>query len=131
MLEGVWPDAIIEVDPSGKIVWEFHVKDHIGTAKDQWDPNYHLPFGYMPAYFAGPDWTHWNSVRYNPKTDQYLVNSRDWGEMYIIDRKTKKMVWRWANPYATARAPRNRATPATATRFFSAPTTATGCPTAT
>ena len=100
VLEGVWPDAIIEVDPSGKIVWEFHVKDHMGTAKDQWDPNYHLPFGYMPAYFAGPDWTHWNSVRYNPKTDQYLVNSRDWGEMYIIDRKTKKMVWRWGNPYA-------------------------------
>ena len=100
VLEGVWPDAIIEVDPSGKIVWEFHVKDHIGTAKDQWDPNYHLPFGYIPAYFAGPDWTHWNSVRYNPKTDQYLVNSRDWGEMYIIDRKTKKMVWRWGNPYA-------------------------------
>jgi len=100
VLEGVWPDSIIEVDPQGKVVWEFHVKDNIGTAQDQWDPNYHLPFGYKPAYFAGPDWTHWNSIRYNPKTDQYLVNSRDWGEMYIIDRKTKKMVWRWGNPYA-------------------------------
>ncbi len=100
VLEGVWPDAILEVDPKGTVVWEFHVKDHIGTAKDQWDPNYHLPHGYKPAYFAGPDWTHWNSIRYNPKTDQYLVNSRDWGEMYIIDRKTKKLVWRWGNPYA-------------------------------
>ena len=100
VLHDVWPDAIIEIDSKGKVVWEFHMKDHIGTARDQWDPNYHLPFGYKPAYFAGPDWTHWNSIRYNPKTDQYLVNSRDWGEMYIIDRKTKKMVWRWGNPYA-------------------------------
>ena len=98
VLEGVWPDSILEVDQKGNVVWEFHVKDNIGTAKDQWNPNYHLPYGYKPAYFAGPDWTHWNSVRYNPETDQYLVNSRDWGEMYIVDRKTKKMVWRWGNP---------------------------------
>ena len=94
----VWPDSIIEVDPKGNVVWEFHVKDHIGTAKDQWDPNYHLPHGFQPSYMTGPDWTHWNSIRYNAETDQYLVNSRNWGEMYIIDRKTKKMVWRWGNP---------------------------------
>ena len=100
VLEGVWPDAIIEVDPKGEIVWEYHVRDNIGTGRDQFDPNFHLPFGYMPAYFAGPDWTHWNSVRYNPHTDEYLVNSRDRGEKNIIDRKTRTMVWRWGNPYA-------------------------------
>ena len=100
VLQDIWPDAIIEVTPAGEIAWEFHVMDHVGTQQNQWDPNYHLPYGYRPAYMAGPDWTHWNSIRYNAKTDQYLVNSRDWGEMYIIDRKTKKMVWRWGNPYA-------------------------------
>ena len=100
VLNDVWSDAIIEVNPKGEVVWEYHVKDNIGYGIDQFNPNYHLPYNYPTRHMAGPDWTHWNSIRYNPKTDQYLVNSRDWGEMYIIDRKTKKMVWRWGNPYA-------------------------------
>ena len=92
-LQGIWPDAIIEVAPKGEIAWEWHVWDHIGTGPDQIDINWHLPLSM--GYFARADWTHWNSVRYNPKTDQYAVNSRDFGEIYIIDRKTKKIVWRF------------------------------------
>ncbi|MBS6142155.1 MAG: aryl-sulfate sulfotransferase, partial [Bilophila sp.] len=94
-LQGIWPDAIIEVAPKGEIAWEWHVWDHIGTGPDQIDINWHLPLSM--GYFARADWTHWNSVRYNPKTDQYAVNSRDFGEIYIIDRKTKKIVWRFGN----------------------------------
>lgn len=70
--------------------------DNIGTGPDQIDINWHLPLSM--GYFARADWTHWNSVRYNAKTDQYAVNSRDFGEIYIIDRKTKKIVWRYGNP---------------------------------
>ena len=95
-LQGTWPDAILEVTPKGEIAWEWHVWDNIGTGPDQIDINWHLPLSM--GYFARADWTHWNSVRYNAKTDQYAVNSRDFGEIYIIDRKTKKIVWRYGNP---------------------------------
>ena len=95
-LRGIWPDAILEVTPGGEIAWEWHVWDNIGTGPDQIDINWHLPLSM--GYFARADWTHWNSVRYNAKTDQYAVNSRDFGEIYIIDRKTKKIVWRYGNP---------------------------------
>ena len=95
-LQGIWPDAILEVTPKGEIAWEWHVWDNIGTGPDQIDINWHLPLSM--GYFARADWTHWNSVRYNAKTDQYAVNSRDFGEIYIIDRKTKKIVWRYGNP---------------------------------
>ena len=116
-LQGIWPDAILEVTPKGEIAWEWHVWDNIGTGPDQIDINWHLPLSM--GYFARADWTHWNSVRYNAKTDQYAVNSRDFGEIYIIDRKTKKIVWRLP------------ATTTTAIRCFSARTTWSGCPTAT
>ena len=86
----------LEVTPKGEIAWEWHVWDNIGTGPDQIDINWHLPLSM--GYFARADWTHWNSVRYNAKTDQYAVNSRDFGEIYIIDRKTKKIVWRYGNP---------------------------------
>lgn len=107
VLHGIWPDAIIEVNPKGEIVWEYHVWDNIGTGPDQFDINYTLPPSYPAKYMAGPDWTHWNAVRYDPKTDKYIVDSRDWGEIYVIDRKTKKMEWRWGNPaaYGKGKAP--------------------------
>ncbi len=95
-LMGIWPDAIIEVTPKGEIAWEWHVWDHIGTGQDQIDINWRLPLSM--GYMARADWTHWNSIRYNPKTDQYAVNSRDWGEIYIIDRKSGNIVWRYGNP---------------------------------
>ncbi len=100
VLHGIWPDAILEINPKGEVVWEYHVWDNIGTGPDQFDINYTLPPSYPQRYMAGPDWTHWNAVRYDPKNDKYIVDSRDWGEIYIIDRKTKKMDWRWGNPAA-------------------------------
>ena len=126
-LQGIWPDAILEVTPKGEIAWEWHVWDNIGTGPDQIDINWHLPLSM--GYFARADWTHWNSVRYNAKTDQYAVNSRDFGEIYIIDRKTKKIVHAMATPPSPIGS--FPATTTTAIRCFSARTTWNGCPTAT
>lgn len=94
-LTGIWPDAILEVTPKGEIAWEWHVWDHVGTGPDQIDINWHLPLSM--GYMARADWTHWNSIRYNPKKDMYAVNSRDFGEIYFIDRKTGNIVWRFGN----------------------------------
>ncbi len=109
---GIWPDFIREVDHSGKTVWEFHVWDHVGTGKDQWDINKFCPtIYYNPAMpftqLPGPDWTHFNGIAYRADTDQICVTSRNLGEVYIIDRKTNKMVYRWGNPanYGAGKAP--------------------------
>lgn len=103
---GIWMDAVLELDKSGKTVWEWHVWDHIGTRPDQFDINFVLPYNLGPLY-AGPDWSHFNTVQYLPKTDQVLLNSRNFGEFYIIDKKTGKMVYRWGNPgmYGKGRLP--------------------------
>ncbi|HVN24673.1 MAG TPA: aryl-sulfate sulfotransferase [Syntrophorhabdales bacterium] len=96
-VQGIWPDFVREIDKSGKMVWEWHVWDHIGTGPDQININFTLPSTLGPLY-GGPDWTHFNTVQYLPKTDQVLVNSRNFGEFYIIDKKSGKIVYRWGNP---------------------------------
>jgi hypothetical protein len=68
--------------------------------------------------FAGflADWTHCNSVAYNAKLDQVIVNSREFSEIWIIDhstttaeaashrggrqRKGGDLLYRWGNPHA-------------------------------
>lgn len=98
-VHGIWPDFIREVDRSGKTVWEWHIWDHIGTGPDQININFTLPATVGPLY-AGPDWSHCNTVQYIPGKDQVLLNSRNFGEFYLIDKKTGKIVYRWGNPGA-------------------------------
>jgi len=98
-VQGIWPDMIQEVDKSGKVVWEWHAWDHIGTGPDQIDINFTLPMYFNPI-MGGPDWTHCNTVQYLPEKDQVMLNSRNFGEFYIIDKKTGKIVYRWGNPGA-------------------------------
>jgi len=54
-----------------------------------------------------PDWTHFNTVDYDPATDHILADSREFGELYIIDHKTGDIVYRWGNPsaYGAGKAP--------------------------
>lgn len=93
--DGLWEDYIVEVDPTGKEVWAWHSWDHIGKGKDQLDLNYRLP---IDNYYGDSDWLHLNSVRYIPETNQLLITSRNFGEVYLIDKATGKMSYRWGNP---------------------------------
>ena len=105
-VDGIWPDFIREVDHNGNTVWEWHVWDHIGTGPDQIDINKFIP-PVMSRAYAGPDWTHFNGVAYNPRTDQICVTSRNLAEVYVIDKKTGKITYRWGNPanYGAGKAP--------------------------
>jgi hypothetical protein len=94
-----WLDFIWEVNPAGKIVWEWHIKDHLGKGPDQFDPNYILPMATGEIY-ATYDWSHLNTLVYVPETDQVLTNSRNLSEVYLIDHKTGKLQYRWGNPCA-------------------------------
>jgi hypothetical protein len=95
---GLWPDYVIEVNKAGKIVWSWHCWDHVGTGVDELDINFRLPL--PTGYLAQGDWTHYNTIDYCEKNDIVLLNSRNFGEFYFIDRKTGKIVYRWGNPSA-------------------------------
>lgn len=93
---GICPDYVQEVNREGKVVWEWHVWDHIGTGPDQFNINFVLPP--KSGVMAGADWTHFNVVEYIPETDQILLNSRNFGEFYLVNHKTGAVEFRWGNP---------------------------------
>ena len=88
-------DAIVEVDLSGNIVWEWWFFDHIVQDIDPTKPNY-VGVGKTIADYPGKininmlgkplkkDWLHCNSIDYNDSLDQIVINSVH-GEFYVID----------------------------------------------
>lgn len=93
-----WLDFVREVTPKGKIVWEWHLIDHVGANQyDKIDINYNLPKAAGKLY-QYHDLTHGNTVDYLPETDQVLVNLRNYSEFYLINHKTGKIEYRWGNP---------------------------------
>jgi len=124
----LWPDHIIEVEPdgptSGKIVWEWHVWDHLVQRYNSSLPNYGLvkdhpeliDLNYVSYPRAFADWNHVNSVDYNPKLDQVLLSCHQFNEVWVIDHSTNTteaaghtggksgkggdLLYRWGNPLA-------------------------------
>jgi hypothetical protein len=92
---GAQMDAIVEVDSSGTIVWEWCFFDHIIQDYSAAKPNY-VGAGKTIADYPGrlninltghplkSDWLHCNSLDYNELLDQIVVNSVQ-GEFYVID----------------------------------------------
>jgi hypothetical protein len=97
----LWPDHVIEVEPTGSsggtIVWEWHIWDHLiqdfnptkenyGTVEQHpelLDINYGI---YEGKYSA--DWNHINAIDYNEKFDQILLSAHNQNEIWIIDHST-------------------------------------------
>ncbi len=88
-------DAIVEVDMSGTIVWEWWFFNHIIQDFDSTKQNYvgagktiaNYPQKIninMPGQPLKNDWIHCNSIDYNDTLDQILINGVN-GEYYIID----------------------------------------------
>lgn len=121
----IYNEQIIEVTPdglsNGNIVWEWNIKDHLiqdfDPAKDNYgsvelSPN-KLDFNYT-ANGSSQNWLHINSIQYDETLNQIIVNSRNLGEMYIIDHTTTTaeaatgtggtygkggdILYRWGNP---------------------------------
>ncbi len=115
----LWADAIYEICRSnagnscvdGEIVWSWSVWDHvvqdvdsaivttyvsdISEHPDKVDLNFFIGAG-------GSDWTHANSVDYNPLTDQILISVRSFNEYWVIDHGDagQGIVSRVGNPAA-------------------------------
>ena len=124
------PDAVVEIEPiypkGGKIVWEWHVWDHLIQNSDRSKAN----FGEVAAHPELIDvkcngratpafWNHMNSLAYNPKLDQIVLSARGCNEIWIIDHATTTkeaaghsggkqgkggdLIYRWGNPAAYGR----------------------------
>ncbi|MBN9660912.1 MAG: SUMF1/EgtB/PvdO family nonheme iron enzyme [Acidobacteria bacterium] len=119
------PDAVVEIEPirpkGGKVVWEWHVWDHLIQNYDPAKSNYGEAGAHpelvdpnasprkIPAF-----WNHMNSIDYNPAFDQILLSVRGNSEVWVIDHSTTAaeaaghaggkygkggdLLYRWGNP---------------------------------
>ena len=115
----LWPDKIIEVQPTGTsggtIVWEWHAWDHLVQDYNASYPNFGEPADHPHRidvnYRANnsSDWMHCNGMDYNAELDQIMISSRNFNEVWIIDHGTTTaeaagpagdLLYRWGNPVA-------------------------------
>jgi len=124
------PDAVVEIEPvppkGGRIVWEWHVWDHLIQHTDPTKANY----GDVAAHPELVDvacngrataafWNHMNSLDYNPALDQIVLSARGCNEIWFLDHSTTTkeaaghiggkhgkggdLIYRWGNPAAYQR----------------------------
>jgi hypothetical protein len=93
----LWPDHIIEVQPTGStggnIVWQWHVWDHLIQDYNSAKSNYgvvaqHPELLDINCGSTSGDWMHFNAISYNPDLDQIVVSSHNLDEIYVIDHST-------------------------------------------
>ena len=120
----LWPDSVIEVEPTGpntgRIVWEWHVWDHLVQDYDSSKLNHgvvadhpeRIDLNYVMNGSA--DWNHTNSIDYNAELDQILLSVHNFSEIWVIDHSTSTaeaaghsggdsgmggdLLYRWGNP---------------------------------
>src|SRR5262245_546139 len=96
----LWPDKIIEIEPSGssggRIVWEWRMWDHLVQNFDRRKANFGgvgahpelINVNYVSsgagAGYPPTDWAHINAVDYNAALDQIIVSPREFSEFWII-----------------------------------------------
>jgi len=79
----MWTDALNEINPDGKIVWEWLAYEHL-------DPEIDVicPLGYRS------EWTHMNTCSVLPNGD-ILGSFRQLDTICIIDKATGDIKWKW------------------------------------
>jgi hypothetical protein len=124
------PDAVVEIEPigpkGGRIVWEWHVWDHLIQGLDKSKPNYGDPAAHPELVDVACNgrataafWNHMNSLDYNPALDQIVLSVRGCNEIWFLDHSTTTkepaghsggkhgkggdVIYRWGNPAAYGR----------------------------
>jgi hypothetical protein len=122
-----WYGGVIEVNPyTMEVVWEWSVRHHLVQDFDPAQRNYGV-VAEQPELIdinrfernqrdgsVNADWTHFNSIDYNPELDQILLSSPTMSEIWIIDHSTTPwesmghtggrhgkggdLLYRWGNP---------------------------------
>jgi hypothetical protein len=120
----MWPDKIVEVQPSGTsggtIVWEWHAWDHLVQDHDPTKNNYGVVADHPELlninYNQQKDWMHTNGIDFNATLNQIVFSSHNLNEIYVIDHSTTTaqaathsggnsgkggdILYRWGNPAA-------------------------------
>ncbi len=94
----LWPDSVVEYSPTaGRVVWEWHVWDHLVQDHDPTKANYGVVADHpekidvnfvLPGNDGDEDWNHANAVTYNAATDEVMISSRSFSELWVIDHST-------------------------------------------
>ncbi len=95
-------DYFMEVNRQKEIVWQWHAHEGLDLNNDtgipisengKWDWTHANTVGVLPE-------NHWYDEGYKEfKPGNVIICSRHLDEIYIIDRDTKKMVWRYHGEY--------------------------------
>jgi len=111
--EEMWVDAVYEVKPTGtsggEVVWRWAVWDHLIQSFKEEGLNYGNPSEHpflidlnqtrqSKMFPRLSDWLHVNSVAYHSGRDEIVLSVQALCEMWVISRKTGKLVYRWGNP---------------------------------
>lgn len=124
---GIRTDYLYEIKPigahSGKVVWEWHVWDHliqdlypdksnygaVAEHPERIDINFIICSSPLRAGGTWRDWTHINSLDFNPISNQIMLSVRNFSELWVIDHSTTTeqaagsrgdILYRWGNPEA-------------------------------
>ena len=114
------PLTIIEITPSGTIVWEWHLWDHLIQDFDSAKANFGVVADHPELvdvnFIANlsANWIHMNSIDYNPELDQIVMSTPRLNELWVIDHSTTTaeaaghtggthgkggdLLYRWGNP---------------------------------
>jgi hypothetical protein len=120
----LWPDKIVELDPSAdpgdEVVWTWRAWEHkvqdfdnskpnyfasVSDHPELIDINYRFPITYL-SHRASADFMHANRVDFqadpsNPNEGRVILNSRVFGEFFVINYPSGEIIDRWGNPCAT------------------------------
>jgi len=79
---GMWCDVLVEVDASGRRVWEWHAAEHLGFDTDL------ITFNDLRD-----EWSHANTV-VPLLDDKVMFSFRNISTVGIIDKKTSEIIWK-------------------------------------
>lgn len=89
-------DYLLELDPNGKIIWEWHYAPHSGE----------VPGTPAPPSSIETDWPHLNTIQLLPenpigvqdprfRAGNLLISPRHMHRIWIVDRDSGEIVWDW------------------------------------
>ena len=130
LADDFWIDAVYELSAIGsddaEIVWKWTLWDHLVQELDPSKEGYgkisehpervDINFTHAIQGKDYSDFSHGNSIDYNPTTDQILISARNFNEVWIVDHSTTtaeastnvggkrnnggRILYRWGNPRA-------------------------------
>jgi len=87
-------DTLVEIGPSGKVVWTWRALDH-RDAFPTWDDSSDDPTHVNSVFELGPNrWFDEGDERFRP--GNILVSARDLNTVFVVDKQSGEVVWQYS-----------------------------------